>query len=140
MTTAIDSNIIVALWDRDHSLNEAAQAALDSALARGRLVVPAVVYSELMALAGRSESFLDTFFRATTIAVDWNLDEQTWRLAGRAFQGYASRRKKQRDPGPRRILADFIIGAYAARNQYALLTLDDGVYRAAFPALKILKE
>jgi predicted nucleic acid-binding protein len=50
--------------------------------------------------------------------------EQVWRLAGRAFQAYAKRRRKQRDQGARRSLADFVIGAHAAANGCRLLTLD----------------
>jgi predicted nucleic acid-binding protein len=138
MTTVVDTNIIAALWDRDDTLNLAAQAALDAALSRGSLVVPAPVYAELMAFAGRTEPFLDAFFGQTAIRVDWDLDENVWRLAGQAFQGYAARRRRQREAGPRRILADFVIGAYAARQNYSLLTLDEGLYRAAFPSLKIL--
>jgi predicted nucleic acid-binding protein len=138
MTTVVDTNIIVALWDREDSLNIAAQRALDAARSRGSLVIPAPVYSELMALAGRTEQFLDAFFNQTSIVVDWNLAEAVWRLAGRAFQGYASRRRRQRELGPRRILADFVIGGYAAQNGYALLTLDESLYRAAFPALRIV--
>jgi predicted nucleic acid-binding protein len=137
MTTVVDTNIIVALWDRDDALNTAAQASLDGALARGSLVVPAPVYAELMALAARTEPFLDAFFRQTGIGVDWNMAEAVWRLAGQAFLGYATRRRRQREAGPRRILADFVIGAYAAQNNYWLLTLDEGLYRAAFPALRM---
>jgi hypothetical protein len=138
MTTVVDSNVIAALWDRDDALNAVAQAALDAAMARGRMIVPAPVYAELMAFAGRTETFLDSFFRETSITVDWNLEERVWRLAGEAFQAYASRRRKQREAGPRRILADFMIGAYAARHNHALLTLDEGLYRAAFPTLRIV--
>ena len=43
--------------------------------------------------------------------VEFDLGEETWRIAGRAFQAYAARRRKHRDPGPRRIMADFLIGA-----------------------------
>src|ERR1700674_2271144 len=89
MITVVDSNIIVALWDRDDALNAAAQSALDSALDRGSLVVPASVFAELMALPGRTESFLDAFFQDTDVVVDWALDERVWRVAGRAFQSYA---------------------------------------------------
>src|ERR1022692_4697224 len=71
------------------------------------------VFAELMAAPGRSESFLDSFFEETGISIDWALDESVWRTAGRAFQGYVARRRKQRDAGPRRILADFLIGAHA---------------------------
>ena len=138
MTTVIDTNIIAALWDRDDSLNAAAQAALDAALSRGSLIVPAPVYAELMAFTGRTEAFLDAFFRDTGIVVDWDLEQSVWRLAGQAFLAYATRRRKQREAGPRRILADFVIGGYSARHNYWLLTLDEGVYKAAFPTLRIV--
>lgn len=141
MTTVVDSNVIVALWDGHDVLNRAAQKALDDALERGSLVAPGPIYADLMALPGRTESFLDTFFQNTGIVVDWSFPEHVWRLAGRAFQAYVSRRRKQREPGsgPRRILADFLIGAYAAHHSYRLLTLDEGLYRAAFPELRILR-
>jgi len=122
MTTAIDSNVLVALWNKDDTLNTQARSALDTALARGSLVVAAPVFAELLAAPGRSEAFLDSFCKETGIAVDWNLNEATWRVAGRAF----------------RILADFLIGAHALHHGFRLLTLDDHLYRAAFPRLAIL--
>lgn len=135
MKTAIDTNVLVALWNEDDTLNTRARIALDESHARGRLVVSAPVFAELLALPVRDEAFLDEFFRETGISIDWELSESVWRIAGRAFQGYAARRRKHRDAGPRRILADFLIGAHAAHNGYRLLTLDDGLYRAAFPRL-----
>lgn len=139
MKTAIDTNVMVALWDRDPVLNSAAQSALDEALARGALLIAGAVFAELMAAPGRNESFLDSFCRETGITVDWSVKESVWRAAGRAFQNYAARRKKQLDPGPRCILADFLIGAHALENGYHLLTLDDDLYRAAFPSLAVVK-
>jgi predicted nucleic acid-binding protein len=139
MTTAIDTNVIIALWDREPALSSAAQSALDRALTRGDLVVSAPVYSELMAAPGRNEAFLASFFVDTGIAIEWNLHETVWRAAGRAFQKYASRRRKQQNPGPRRILADFLIGAHASESGYHLLTLDDHLYQAAFPGLTLVR-
>jgi predicted nucleic acid-binding protein len=138
MTISIDTNVLIALWNEDDSLNSAARAALDSALARGSLVIAAPVYSELLAAPSRTEAFLDTFCRETGIAVDWSLSEAVWRMAGRAYQQYVARRKRQGELGPRRILADFLIGAHALNNGFRLLTLDDRLYRAAFPRLMIL--
>jgi hypothetical protein len=137
MTTAIDTNVIIALWDKDPSLSLSAQTALEAAFSRGALVVAAPVFSELMAAPGRTETFLNSFLEDTGVAVDWNLDEDVWRSAGRAFQSYAERRRKQRDSGSRRILADFLIGAHAFTRGYRLLTLDERLYRAAFPSLTI---
>jgi len=138
MTTAIDSNIFAALWDRDDALHSLARTALDAALARGNLVVAAAVYAELLAFPSRTEAMLDFFFKDTGVTVEWNLEESDWRAAGRAYQKYAQGRRKQRDPGPRRILADFMIGAHALRRGYRLLTLDDRLYRSAFPRLSII--
>jgi len=137
MTTAVDTNVVIALWDKDSTLNFAAQNALDRAFHRGTLVAAAPVFAELIRAPGRTETFIDSFFDETGIRVDWELGEPIWRLAGRAFQAYAERRRKQRDRGALRILADFLIGAHASANGYRLLTLDDGLYREAFPALAI---
>jgi hypothetical protein len=60
-----------------------------------------------------------------------------WRLAGRAFQAYADRRRRQRDASACRILADFVIGAHALANGCRLLTLDDRLYHSSFPTLAI---
>jgi predicted nucleic acid-binding protein len=139
MTTAVDTNVLIALWNEDDNLNTLARSALDSALARGSLVVAAPVFAELLAAPSRTESFLDTFCKETGIAVDWELGEPVWRAAGHAFQQYVARRRKQRgDSTPRRVLADFLIGAHASLNGFRLLTLDDRLYRAAFPRLAIL--
>jgi|SRR5579864_8507563 len=137
MTTAVDTNVIIALWDKDLGLSLAAQEALEAAFSRGPLVMAAPVFSELMAAPGRSEAFLNSFLEDTGVGIDWNLGEPVWRSAGRAFQSYAERRRKQRDPESRRILADFLIGAHAFARGYRLLTLDERLYRAAFPSLTI---
>ncbi|MEO8725706.1 MAG: type II toxin-antitoxin system VapC family toxin [Acidobacteriaceae bacterium] len=138
MTTALDSNVLIALWDRDADLNRAAQKALDEAQAIGALVISGAGYAELLALPARSESMLDAFFAETGIRIEWSLGERAWRAAGGAFQGYVRRRNKQKDALPRRILADFLIGAHAAVHGYRLLTLDQRLYRAAFPELELV--
>jgi predicted nucleic acid-binding protein len=137
MTTAVDTNVLIALWDKDSALSLAAQNALDAAFNRGTLVAAAPVFAELLAAPGRSETFVGSFFEETGITVDWELPEQIWRSAGRAFQAYAERRRRQRDRGARRILADFLIGAHALTNGCRLLTLDDRLYRTVFPKLSI---
>jgi hypothetical protein len=137
VATALDTNVLVAYWGPDPSLNLAVQDALESAFGRGNVTVAAPVFAELVAGPGRTEDFVNGFFEDTGIAIDWELGEEVWRSAGRAFRSCAERRRKHRDPGARRILADFLIGAHAAAHDYRLLTLDERLYRAAFPSLKI---
>lgn len=137
MTTAIDTNVIVALWANDAALSLAAETALEAAFRRGNLVVAAPVFAELIAAPGRTEEFVSSLLAENGVVIDWNLNESIWRSAGRAFQAYAERRRQQRDHGTRRLLADFVIGAHADVHGYPLLSLDERLYRAAFPTLRV---
>jgi len=137
MTTAVDTNVIIALWDLE--LRLVARGALEAAWKGGAVVVAAPVFGELMAGPGRDEAFVDSFLRDTGITVDWNLEEAVWRRAGRAFQAYVARRRKRSGSAPRRILAGFVIGAHALHRGYRLLTMDEGLYRSVFPALRLEK-
>jgi predicted nucleic acid-binding protein len=139
MITALDTNILVSLWNEDDSLNMAAKAAMRAALKQGNLMIAAPVFSELLVSPSKDEAFLDEFLAATGISVDWNLDETIWRIAGRAFHAHSTRRRRQREPGPRRIVADFLIGAHALQNGFPLLTLDTQFFRATFPRLVLSK-
>ena len=137
MTVALDTNVIVALWDATDALHPVARKALEEVSSREALVICGVVYAELIGAPGRTEAFVDRFCEEAGIAVEWELKERIWRKAGVAFQGYARRRKKQSGAEPRRLLADFLIGAHALENGYKLLTLDGGMYRRAFPGLRL---
>jgi hypothetical protein len=139
MTTSIDSNAIAALWNNEDPLNAVAIKMLGQAGMRGKLVVSAPVYSELMAGPLRDEASLDMFFADTGIEIDWVLEEEIWREAGRAYSGYTRRRKSSGGDGPRRILADFLIGAHALVRGYSLLTVDYRHFAVAFPTLTIIR-
>ena len=139
MTIAIDSNVIVGLWNPNDALNFIARKSLDVAFSTGSLVIYGAVFGELLACPGRTEEFVNKFLDDADISVDWTTNETIWKTAGRAFSAYADRRRKQKLEGPRRILADFLIGSHAFENGYSLLTLDEGLYRAAFPKLPIFR-
>jgi predicted nucleic acid-binding protein len=135
VTTALDTNVLSALWNADEAVNRIAARALESVQKSGKIVICGVVYAELLAAAGRTEVFVDQFCEQAGISVEWELEEKIWRTAGVAFQGYAARRKKHRGAEPRRLLADFLIGSHALERGYRLLTADSGMYRASFPRL-----
>ena len=82
MTTTVDTNVVIALWDKDSALSLAAQNALEAAFHRGNLVAAAPVFAELIAATGRTGTFVGSFFEDTGIAIDWELGEQVWRSAG----------------------------------------------------------
>ena len=139
MSTAIDTNVIVGLWDANDALHLAAFEMLEAVSSRGAVVICGAVFGELLACPGRTEEFVNIFLDDAGIAVDWTTNETIWKTAGRAFSEYADRRRKERASGPRRILADFLIGAHALENDYGLLTLDDRIYSAVFPKLRIFR-
>ncbi len=138
MITAVDTNVFIALWDDSDSLNIRAQNALDRAYAKGGLVISGAVFVELVAAPERSIATVETFLYDTGIEIDWRSSERIWRTTGKAFQGYIRRRRKQRQMEPRRLVTDFFIGAHALENKHALLTLDNRIFKTAFPTLQVL--
>ncbi len=138
MISAIDTNIIVALWDADELAHLAVLDILDAASSRGGVIICGAVFGELLACPGRTEEFVNGFLNDADITVDWSSGEAVWREAGAAFQKYAARRRRRNAAHPRRILTDFYIGAHALVNDYDLLTLDARIYRASFPTLTIV--
>ena len=118
---------------------QAVQASMERAQLQGALIIAPPVYAELIAAPNREPELIETFLDRTRIEVDWSLDPAVWRTAALAFRGYAQRRRAQAgDTGPRRILADFVIGAHALHSGAALMTLDQRLYHVAFPALNLI--
>ena len=138
MITAIDTNVLIALWDTKDALNVAAQNALDSVYDSGKLVVSGMVFAELLSGPSRAEQMIEDFLTETEIMIDWTIDEPVWRSAAKAYQSYSTRRKKQKQKEPKRILTDFLVGAHAYERKFALLTLDNRIFKAAFPRLKVI--
>lgn len=138
MITAVDTNVIIALWDELDSLNVHAQKALDKAYAKGGLVISGAVFVELVAAPQRSASMIETFLDDTGIEIDWRSNERIWRTTAKAFQEYVRRRRKQKQAEPKRLVTDFLIGAHALENGHALLTLDSRIFKAAFPTLQVI--
>lgn len=135
--TSLDTNVLVYLLNEDSALNQRALAGINHSRKAGKLVVSGPVYAELLGLPSRTQSILDEFFTVGGIQVDWRFDEAIWRAAGIAYQGYVQRRFAHTGQLPRRILADFLIGAHALVCGFTLLTTDSKHYAAAFPRLSI---
>ncbi len=137
MRTAVDTNVFIRYLSGDDETAAEMQAALETARAKGKLAVCPAVYAELV--AGRTPEVVDNFFSDKGIEVDWRLGREVWREAGIRYAKYARIRMRQPDdPGPRRILADFLIGAHALKMAGALLTADTRTFATYFPELEII--
>lgn len=137
MRTAIDTNVISALWSAS-TLASQMVGLLGQAGSEGGLVICGPVYAELLAHPKATEQFLDEFLSTTNVVVDFELDEATWREAGRRFASYAKRRRKSGGSDPKRLLVDFLIGAHASLHADRLMTLDDRRYARDFPKLRLM--
>jgi hypothetical protein len=137
MTTSIDSNVLIAFGRSDHSANKIAAALLSDAATKGPLCICGAVFSELLGYPGRSGNELRQFITSLGIRIDWQFGELDWEAAGKAYQGYVQRRRKSGGGLPRRVATDFLIGVHATTRGYDLLTLDKGLYKAAFPNLPL---
>ena len=135
MRTALDTNVLSALWSAEPLSAEVSEA-LEDAAAAGGLVICAVVYAELLAHPKASPDFVDGFLAATDIAVDFSFGEPVWREVAARFAKYAVRRRASRGRSAKRLVADFLVGAHALIRADRLLTLDRSRYARDFPELE----
>lgn len=137
MKSAIDTNIISALWSREPA-SEGIADLLFEARQEGHLVICAPVYAELMAYPGANKAFVTQFLAVTQVAVDTDLGLDVWEVAGGAYSAYAERRRKDTAGQPKRLLVDFIVGAHALIKADRLLTLDSKRYRSSYTDLILI--
>lgn len=137
MRTAIDTNVLSALWSNEPFAHDIARR-LGIAKAEGAALVSAPVYAELLAHPGVTEPFVNSFLEDTGIEIDFDLPRSVWLHAGRCFARYAQRRRASAAGFPKRLLADFIIGSHALNQADRLMTLDPQRYKRDFPELTLI--
>jgi predicted nucleic acid-binding protein len=137
MSVAVDTNVVVAMVAGDAQTVERAVTLMQEIGGREALLLCPIVYAELRAHPGWGAGDIDTFLRDTDILVDWDLAPATWSRAGMTFSVYARRRARSRGGAPRRLMADFLIGAHA-ESVGGLVTADRSFFSTNFPALRLL--
>lgn len=137
MRTALDTNILSALWSREPLASQVSLRLAD-VYSAGGLVICGPVYIEIHAHPSVSEDFIDKFLRRTGIAVEFELGERVWRSAAEGFAAYAHRRRRSAGGVPKRLPVDFLIAAHASLRADQLMTLDERPYKHDFPALRLL--
>jgi predicted nucleic acid-binding protein len=137
LSCAIDTNALVDLVAGEEAVALKIASSLEEQGAKGALVIAAPVYAECLAHPRWTPRTLDQFLAETSLNVDWNLEKIVWVRAGERFGAYARHREKSGSGQPRRILADFVIGAHAELLG-ALLTRDLGFYKTYYPKLDLI--
>jgi predicted nucleic acid-binding protein len=134
--TALDTNIISALWGLETGWQQIASRMQAQASISALVLCPAV-YAELHAQPSCDRARRDGFLEDGRIIIV-PMTEAMWNLAGERYAVYAARRRISDKTWPRRILTDFLIGSHAVLHADALMTDDRRLYRASFPELKLV--
>ena len=131
MITAVDTSVLIDVFGADPRFGAASAVALRTGLNEGAVVACEIVWSETRAAFTSDEAFQRAM---RTLGVGFSpMQEESATLAGLSWKKYHSAEGK-RD----RIVADFLIGAHAARQCERLLTRDRGYYKKYFSGLIIV--
>ncbi len=156
MTTAVDTNVLIALL-YDETYADSSENALREAYREGRVVITPIVYAELAADGHfEDDNALDTFLRELGIDVVTPSQAALF-SAGKAFDRYTTRRPTGLQcPScgtqqtvtcstcgealtPRQhIAADFLIGGHALVDAESLISFDTNFYQTYFPSLTVV--
>ena len=132
MITVVDTNILLDVFLPNNKYLKSSQNLLKSAYDSGALVINEIIYSELSPQF-KSKKDLDDALRTLNIKV-LNVTEESSFYAGLKWKMYRKTGGKRE-----RIIPDFLIGAFAAKQGDRLLTRNRGFYRKYFEDVKIMK-
>jgi predicted nucleic acid-binding protein len=137
MRTAIDTNILSLFWSGG-PLAATIASQLSRVRAEGALVVSAPVFVELSAIPTGNAQRVEKLLGEMPVAVDFDLEEDVWRLAATSFAAYAIRRRRSGGGLPKRLPTDFVIAAHAQLQADRLMTRDASRYAVDFPNLRFV--
>lgn len=133
MSWVVDTSVLIDVLEDDPEFGEASAVILDLLAPDGLAICP-VTYAELAPAFEGSRALQEEFLAG--VGVDFT-EDWTRRDTVAAFEAwYTHVQRRRRGEGPRRPIADILIGAFARRFQ-GLVTRNPEHFRPAFPDLEI---
>lgn len=140
MKICVDTTILLdVLKDEFREGQEKLYAAIEK---NEDLLVPSVVYAELMPQFNADIKLLNSFLKEHRINIE-PLDTEAVIAAGQRWMKYLKRKSRISCPQcgllldmKEHFLSDFYIGGYALTKCDAIITRDRGIYRKYFPELR----
>jgi predicted nucleic acid-binding protein len=109
MRTALDTNVLSAIWDDEPNATDLAEK-LGEARRAGTVVICGAVFAEALAHPKVTEDYLASFLQSSGVQIDFVLDKKVWAQAGRRYAEYAARRRSSGGGEDKRLLVDMVIG------------------------------
>jgi len=130
--TAVDTSVLLDVFQPDPRFGPASREALRRAYASGSLVACDIVWAEV-----RAHFPAEDVFEQALRTLGVRFEATSSRAAAAAGEVWRQGRKASKTLRGR-VVADFVVGAHAQFQADALLTRDLGFYRRYFPALRVL--
>lgn len=133
MTWVVDTSVLIDVLEEDPEFGEVSARTLEN-LAEDGLTLCSVTYVELAPAFEGSRDLQEEFLAGVGVRATEGWTRADTLAAFAAWHAHVQRRR--RDSGPRRPIADILIGAFAQRFQ-GLVTRNEDHFRPAFPDLEI---